>query len=47
MQMNFLFILALFVAAENGVEISTWIWVVAWSLTILRGCAILIKEGKK
>lgn len=40
MQMNYFILLAMFVASDNGVHIATWIWIVAWVLTALRGLVI-------
>jgi hypothetical protein len=35
MQLNFLFILAMFIAQDNGVVINGWLWLIALVLTLL------------
>jgi hypothetical protein len=49
MQFNFLFIVALCIASDNGIHISTTLWVIVWALTIARGTILaeeVIKKNK-
>lgn len=47
MQMNFFALLAMYVASQNGIEIATWVWVVAWVLTTLRFASIVYTSVKE
>lgn len=47
MQFNFFALLAMFIASQNNIEIATWVWVVAWVLTVLRAVAIAITNIKE
>jgi hypothetical protein len=47
MQFNYFALLALAIASDNGLKIATWVWVVAWVLTILRSVALTLKSIKE